>query len=186
MGNIFQEKAAKNDVLKQTSIAIANMDSAILYYDKAYKTLDDREVRKNKEYYQSYNRRDLRTGEFGVKLSDIQFDIEKRIQGLKERIDKVKMVKHFFSLSDDAYKRSNGMYVSLQSKYATLNQLFLRADDKTIEDLTTLSLRFDSCRKAFDQYKAASSSLGKTGYNQQVSLVEIADFRTDGREKICG
>src|SRR5687767_7092945 len=44
MGNIFQEKASKNDVLKQTQIAIANMDSAIVYYDKAYKALDDREV----------------------------------------------------------------------------------------------------------------------------------------------
>ena len=49
MGNIFQEKASKNDVLKQTRIVIANMDSAIVYFDKAHKSLDDREVRKNKE-----------------------------------------------------------------------------------------------------------------------------------------
>ena len=182
MGNIFQEKASKNDVLKQTAIAIANMDSAIFYYDKTHKALDDREVRRNKDYYQAYNRRDLRTGEFGVKLSDIQFDIEKRIEGLKERIDKVKMVKHFFSLADSSYQRSNALYLSLQNKFAKAEQLYLRADEQIIKDLTTLSLRFDSCTKAFSQYKSATSGLGKTGYNQQVSLKEIADFKTDGRD----
>src|SRR5687768_8952910 len=182
MGNIFQEKASKNDVLKQTAVAIANMDSAIFYYDKAYKILDEREVKRNKEYYQNYNRRDLRTGEFGAKLSDIQFDIEKRTEALKERIDKEKMVKYYFSLADSTYKKSNSLFVSLQQKFFSLNQLYLRADAQTVKELTTLSLRFDSCRKAFDHYKTASSSLGKTGYNQQTSLVEITDFKMDGRD----
>ena len=182
MGNIYQEKASKNDILKQTRITIVNMDSAIVYYDKAYKVLDDREVRRNKEYYQAYNRRDLRTGEFGVKLSDIQFDIEKRIEGLKERIDKVKMVKHFFSLADTTYQRSNALFLSLQNKFPSENQLYLRADDETVKDLTSLTVRFDSCVKAFEQYRTASSSLGKTGYNQQMSIAAIADFRKDGRE----
>lgn len=182
MGNIFQEKASKNDVLKQTSIAVANMDSAIFYYDKAYKTIDDREVRKNKDYYQSYNRRDLRTGEFGVKLSDIQFDIEKRIEGLKERIDKIKMVKYYFSLADSTYRRSNSLFLSLRKKYPAENQLYLRADEKTISDLTTLSLRFDSCTKAFERYQAATATAGKTGYNQKISLAEIVDFTADGSD----
>lgn len=182
MGNIFQEKASKNDVLKHTAVAIANMDSAISYYDKAYKILDEREVKRNKEYYQNYNRRDLRTGEFGVKLSDIQFDIQKRTEALKERIDKVKMVKYYFSLADSTYKRSNALFLSLQRKFPSLNQLYLRADVQTVKELSTLSLRFDSCRKAFDHYKTASSSLGKTGYNQQTSLAEIKDFKMDGRD----
>ena len=180
MGNIYQEKASKNDVLKQTAIAIANMDSAIFYYDKTRRTLDDREVRKNKEYYEAYNRRDLRTGEFGVKLSDIQFDIEKKIESLKERIDKVKMVRHFFSLADTTYKRSSSLFLSLQRKYPSLNQLYLRADESTLKDLTTLAARFDSCRKAFDHYKTASSSLGRSGYNQKLTISDIVDYKKDG------
>ncbi|HEU5148003.1 MAG TPA: hypothetical protein VFT90_14855, partial [Chryseosolibacter sp.] len=180
MGNIFQEKASKNDVLKQTAIAVANMDSAIFYYDKTRKTLDDREVRKNKEYYEAYNRRDLRTGEFGVKLSDIQFDIEKKIESLKERIDKVKMIRHFFSVADTTYKRSTALYLALQQKYPSLNQLYLRADQSTIKELETLAARFDSCAKAFEQYKIASSLLGKTGYNQTLTLKAITDFKKDG------
>ena len=180
MGTIFQEKASKNDILRHTEETIANMDSAIQFFGKARQILDEREVRKNKEYYQAYSRRDLRTGEFGVKLSDIQFDIEKKVEGLKERMASVRMVKHYFALADTAYRRSNRLFRSLQGKYASENQLYLRADAQTLKDLTTLSLRFDSCVKGFEHYKSASSHLGKTGYNQKLKLAEITDFKKHG------
>lgn len=182
MGNIFQEKAFKNDILKQTQTAIAHMDSAILFYGKAMQMIDEREVRRNKEYYQSYNRRDLRTGEFGVKLSDIQFDVEKKVEGLRERITNIKMVKHYFSLADSTYRKSNALFLSIQEKFPSENQFYLRADEQVLKDLTTLSVRFDSCLKAFDYYRSISSSLGKTGYHQKVSLQEITDFKKQGAE----
>jgi hypothetical protein len=182
MGIIFQEKAGKTDILKQTRLAIAYMDSSILFYDQAYKLIDDREVRRNKEYYQSYNRRDLRTGEFGVKLSDIQFDIEKKKEGLRERIDKVKMTRHYFSLADSMYKKSNALFTSLQKTYPSERQLYLRADETTVKSLQSLVARFDSCTKAFDTYKTSSSTLGKTGYNQTFQLMEVTDFQKDGAD----
>ncbi|HEX8039631.1 MAG TPA: hypothetical protein VF490_10790, partial [Chryseosolibacter sp.] len=180
MGNIFQEKAAKNDILKQTDIAVANMDSAILYFDKSYKLIDEREIRKNKEYYQAYNRRDLRTGEFGVKLSDVQFDIEKKIEGLKERIGQVKMAAHFFGLADATYRKANALFLTLQKKFPSEKQLYLRADERAIGDLSTLAVRFDSCVKAFENYRVVCSSMGKTGYNQNLALTDIVDFQQDG------
>lgn len=180
MGLIFQEKASKTDILKQTPAALANMDSSIRFFDQAYKLIDEREVRRNKEYYQAYNRRDLRTGEFGVKLSDIQFDIEKRKEGLRERIDKVKMVKHYFSLADTLYKKTNALYGAIRKTFPTERQLYLRADENTLKELTTLAMRFDSCTKAFEHYKASSSNLGKTGYNQEMTLTEIVDYTKDG------
>ena len=182
MGNIHHEKALKSDILKQTAASIAHMDSAILFFNKAKSLLTEKEVRKNRDYYQAYNRRDLRTGEFGVKLSDIQFDLEKKVEGLKERIDKLKMVKHYFTLTDSTYNRALTRYTAVQAKFASQNQLYLRADEQLLKDLTSLSLRFDSCVTAFDHYKSAASNLGKTGYNQQLSLREIGDFKSDGRE----
>jgi hypothetical protein len=180
MGIIFQEKSAKMDILKQTPTIIAYIDSAIINYDKAYKTIDDREVRKNDEYYQAYNRRDLRTGEFGVKLSDIQFDIEKRVQALKERIGLLKMVKNYFVLADTCYKKANAVYASLRQNYPIERQLYLRADEATLKELASLTNKFDSCTKAFESYKSAASGLGRTGYNQTIGLMEINDFAVDG------
>lgn len=180
MGIIFQEKAGKMDVLKQTKLSIANMDSAILFYDKAYATITEKEVKRNDEYYQAYNRRDLRTGEFGVKLSDIQFDLEKKKEGLRERIDKVKMVKFYFTLSDSLYKRSNKLYRTIQDAFPGEKEFYLRADDHTIAELSKLAVRFDSCVRAFDAYKSSSSLLGKTGYNQVLTSNDITNLKKDG------
>jgi tetratricopeptide (TPR) repeat protein len=182
MAIIFQEKSSKTDILKQTPVMLSCMDSAIYYYDKANKTIDDREVRKNKDYYQSYNRRDLRTGEFGVKLSDIQFDIQKKIEGLREKIDQVKMVKHYFSLADTLYKKSNILFGDIQRAYPSERQLYLRADEGSIKNLQALSARFDSCSRAFQSYKGSANTLGKTGYNQTFEPREIADYSKEGRD----
>lgn len=180
MGIIFQDRAIRSDVLKATKASIVNMDSAILFYGKTLAIITDKEVRRNDEYYQMYNRRDLRTGEFGVKLSDIQFDLQKRTETLKERIDKVKMVKYHFTLADSLYKKTNALYVALQAAYPGQNEMYLSADDKTIKDLGVMITRFDSCAKAFEFYKSSSTALGKIGYNQTLALKEIHDFKTDG------
>ncbi|HEY0654553.1 MAG TPA: hypothetical protein VGD65_15560 [Chryseosolibacter sp.] len=183
MGIIYQEKATKTDVLKQTPSVLSFMDSAIFFYNKATTVIDEKEVRRNKEYYQVYNRRDLRTGEFGVKLSDIQFDIEKKKEALKERTDKVKMLKHYFVLADSLYKRSNALFLAVKNTFGTEKNLFLRADENTVRQLTSLSLRFDSCAKAFDNYKSMTANLGRTGYNQIWSLTEIENMQKQGSER---
>ena len=180
MGIIYQEKSAKDDVLKQTTRAIANMDSAIFFYDKAYKSINEKELKRNDEFYQAYNRRDLRTGEFGVKLSDIQFDLEKKKEGLKERIDRVKMVKYYFSLADTLYKRSTRLFATIKDKYPEEKSLYLRADADLIKSLTALSVRFDSCVKVFENYRSSSTTIGRTGYDQALVLKDILNYATDG------
>lgn len=182
MGIIYQEKSTKTDVLKQTPVVLGYMDSAIFFYSKAYTVIDEKEVRRNKEYYQVYNRRDLRTGEFGVKLSDIQFDIDKKRETLKERIDKVKMLKQYFTLADSLYKGSNALFVALKNKFGNERSLLLRADETTLKQLGALSVRFDSCVKAFDNYKSMTTNLGRTGYNQVWSLTEIDHMEKQGSE----
>lgn len=182
MGAIYEDKISNDDILVQTDRAIQHMDSAILYYDKTIKLLTDKELRKNKEYYESYNKRDLSTGEFGVKLDYIQFDLEKRISGLKEQIDKIKMVKYYFTLSENLYKKSQEMFFSIQGAYPGYREMYLRADESTIKNLSVLSHRFDSCAKAFDNYKTSLSNYGKNKYNQRWDLRNIENFKNDGKE----
>jgi hypothetical protein len=181
MGIIFQEKALKDDVLKQTKLSLAHMDSAHLYFTKAYQTITEKEIKKNDELYQSYNRRDLRTGEFGVKLSDVQFDMEKRMEGLKERIDRVKMIKHYFVLADTLYKKSVALYGTIVAPFENDKEFFLRANEGTIKSLSLLSSRFDSCTKAFEQYRGSLATIGKSGYAPSLTKVEIKNFRAEGK-----
>ncbi|WP_276373703.1 hypothetical protein [Chryseolinea sp. H1M3-3] len=180
MGIIYQEKSAKDDVLKQTKRSINNMDSAIYFYDKAFKSITEKELKRNDEFYQAYNRRDLRTGEFGVKLSDIQFDLEKKMEGLRERIDRVKMVKHYFTLADTLYKRCVAAFTSIKKAYPEEQSLYLRADENLLKKLNALAVRFDSCVKTFENYRSSSTTIGRTGYDQALSLNDINNYATDG------
>ncbi len=180
MGITFQEKASKLDVLKETEIMAQNMDSAILFYDKANKTIDEKEIKRNSEYYEAYNRRDLRTGEFGVKLSDVKFDLEKKIQGMKERKESIKKLKEYYLSSELLYSEATARFKFMQSKYATQRGVFLQSTEKTVIELQHITDAFDSLLIAFEDYKNTSQVIGKTGYNQTLNLQPIKDFEKDG------
>jgi hypothetical protein len=180
MGIVFQDKLAKIDPLTHTESLVATMDSAVLFLDKSYKTINDRELRKNDEYYEAYMRRDLRTGKFVIKLSDVQLDIETRINSLKTRKEKVKLLKGYFVESTQAYTRTNGRYKTLHSKYGAEREFFLRSDDEMLVALKRIAVNFDSAITAFENYKSVSKELGKTGYNHVIDLQEIKDIKRDG------
>ena len=180
MGIIYQEKSVKNDVLKQTDLLINNIDSAIFFYNTSFPKITEKDVKKNDENYLMYTRRDLRTGEFGIKLSDIQLDIETRIKALKERKEKFKALVNYYQQAEAIYKRANSYYKNLQSKFNTKKDLYLQADDRLILELDQLATTFDSSQVAFKNYKTTSQALGKTGYNQIIDLQEIKDFKKEG------
>lgn len=180
MAIILHEKALADDVLKDTEKALNDIDSAIFYYTKAAGGINEKEIKKNKDYYTAYSRRDLRSGEFGVSLSDVQLEIETKIISLRERIDKVKMVKYYFVKSEELYKKSQQIYAELNRSFNNERELYLRATEADIAKLKDLSLRFDSCSRIFENYRSSLSNLGKTKYNQVWTLTEIKNFKEDG------
>jgi hypothetical protein len=180
MGIIYHEKSLKGDILRSAQEVLNHMDSAIYFYDKAYKSVDERELKRNKDYYAMYFRRDLRTGEYGVKLSDVQFEIEKSTDAMKERIDKVKMVNHYFTQAEQLYKRSAELFATIQSSFGSEKELYLRSDEETLKLLGALAVRFDSCSKAFEHYKVSLSNITKAGYNQTWDPKPVKDFKKDG------
>ncbi|HTH56257.1 MAG TPA: hypothetical protein VL728_09440 [Cyclobacteriaceae bacterium] len=180
MGIVFQDKLMKVDPLLQTDIHSAIVDSALINYDKAFKTITDKELRKNDEYYEAYMRRDLRTGKFVIKLSDVQLDIETRMKNLRERKEKVQQLKKYFDESSSSYAKAGTVFKSLLQTYGSERSFFLRADEKMIDNLKRLGMVFDSTTAAFEKYKATSKDIGKTGHDQVFTLQEIKDMKRDG------
>lgn len=181
MGIIYQEKTSKDDILKDAQGALNHIDSALFFYDKAYKTISDKEFKgSSKDYYVMYNNRNLRTGEFGAKLPDVQFDIEKRTAAMRERRDKISLVKLYFAQTEDLYKRSNELFKVIQHAFPGEREFYLRTDDQVLKQLSVLAARYDSSKKAFDHYKASAGQIGKIGYNHSWNVKEINDFKSDG------
>lgn len=179
MGLIYQDRATKLDYLKQTRELVTMIDSAVYFYEKASKGITEKELSRNDEYYQMYNRRDLRTGKFGVKLSDVQLDLENKMK-LKERGTQILTLKAQFLAAENCYKRAEILFDKIQKTYPGQKEFFLRADDQLIIDLRRLAQVYDSCHMNFNDYKATSQTLGRTGYNQDLDPEEIKDFKKDG------
>lgn len=55
-------------------------ESAKMYFDKALNLIDQKELDKNDKYYALWNRRNLRTGKYGVALDDVRLDVEERLK----------------------------------------------------------------------------------------------------------
>lgn len=184
MGLIYEFNGLRNDVLKENRKSISNLDSALFFLDKAFKTITEKELKRNDEYYETFRRRDLRTGENNITLSNVQFFIEKKQQAIRERSDKVKLVNYYFTLSDSLYKKSQFVFLDLQGKFGTTRSLLLKGDETTISTLSALADRFDSCVKAFDIYQTNLQSLGKTNYAQQLELKEFELLERDGQGEV--
>ncbi|MFM8851441.1 MAG: hypothetical protein ACKOE5_13735 [Cytophagales bacterium] len=180
MGILFQEKAMNNDVLKNTDQIVTQCDSAVMFLDKAYNMVTEKELRKNDDYYQMYSRRDLRTGEFGVKLSDVRLDLENRVTSLKDRKDKVKIAKNSFLACERQYGSAVKIFVDLRSSYGSDKEFLLRSNDAMGTNLEKLIVYFDSTMASLNTFKAALKKIGKTPYNPIVDIREIANFKQDG------
>jgi hypothetical protein len=181
MGFILQEKSMKADVLKEADKVSQNADSAIIFLQRAHTAITEKEIKRNDEYYQSYSRRDQRTGEYGIKMSDIHLDIEKRIEGLKSRKDNVQALRSQFVSWERLYHASAVEFKTIQEAFPGEKEFLLQSDQKTIDQLKAIQTHFDSCTLMFAAYKTTLSHLGKTKYNQHFDARKIVNFKTDGQ-----
>ncbi|MBL7846541.1 MAG: hypothetical protein JNL40_03660 [Cyclobacteriaceae bacterium] len=176
MGLILEDKAAHADILKETERYSSLLDSAVLYFALANKGMTEKEVSRNEDYYQMYNRRDLRTGNFGVKHSDVLLDIETRMK-LKDRAKLALKLKSQFKAAEASYLQSLRLYGKIQALYPDMKQLYLQSDDSLTLRLNHLASVYDSCHIHFNDYKATAKVMGKIGYNQDLNPQDILDFK---------
>ncbi|MGB3466148.1 MAG: hypothetical protein WBA74_12800, partial [Cyclobacteriaceae bacterium] len=80
MAIMLESKISELDVVEDSTRMIRYSDSIRTYYTHAKTYITDKELKKRDEYYQAYYRRDLRTGEFTIKKSLIDADIEKKLK----------------------------------------------------------------------------------------------------------
>ncbi|HEX7015703.1 MAG TPA: hypothetical protein VF191_09345 [Cyclobacteriaceae bacterium] len=184
MGIIYQEKAAACHVLRETQSLVSYADSAIHCFDKTVSLLTERELKRNAEYYQAYNRRDLRTGEFGIALSDIQFDLQKRKEALLTRSAAAKMIRHHFESADSLYGVCTAAYQTLTQSHPTEADLFLRASDSTVALLDNLASKFDAAVKAIRLYQSSMTTPGVPAYRHDFKMRPIADYPTEGSDRV--
>ena len=173
MALMFEFKANRNDILTQNQLLVNNIDSAVYYFSLAKNMIDEKEISKNDDYYQIYSRRDLRTGKFGIKLSDIHFEIENKVNTLAEQKNSITNLFAHYSKTEKFYNEADSIFLLLQNKYGNQNSLMLKAEDADITNLKLLAIKFDSVRYNFNQYKSYLEKFPESTYNQKITVMEV-------------
>jgi hypothetical protein len=184
MGIVYQDKSQRNDILKQPDALRINIDSAIFFFEKVAPMITERELKKHEDNYNLYLRRDVRTAEFAVKLSDVTLDIETRLKNMRERKEKVKSLNEHFRSAERQYNTTQVNYSKIQKQFASEKEFYLRMDDAVIQDLKRIGLTYDSAQVSFKNYRDVLETMGKVPYNQVITLSEITNFKKDGNTEV--
>ncbi len=176
MGLMLEHKLNNLDLLKEPGAIVAKADSAILYLNKAYALINEKEVKKHDDdYYELFKRRNLRTGKFEVILSDVQLDIEDRKNILKAKKTGIVSISGAFNKASGFYEKAIINYQELKQKYKDELSLSLGADDSTVLVINTISFQYDSALVYFKKY-VELKKLFKTKNETVIIIKPIEDF----------
>ena len=178
MAFLYQYKMDQLDMLKDAQLYNVYVDSTIQYFKRANLLITNKEVKKREEYYEDYYRRDLRTGKYGVKLADIQFDIEKKITELQERIKRVKNMKKYFDGFTNSYDSISLIYQELGDEFSGYNHFLLTSLDTHVEQLQRMIETYDEMTKNYDSYTKTVLQLEDAPYNQELDIKPVDEFES--------
>lgn len=180
MGLMLEHQFLAYDIIDDSSKIYTSGDSAILFLEKAKTLITEKELKKNDEYYQAFFRRDLRTGEFGIKVSDVHLDIEKKVEVIGQRINDVKTINRSLSQIEAKYAQALEKFTTISTNHEDYNSFLLSVSSDEQTELTNIqTLASDANEKAKSIQKIAEK-LGSAKYQQEIELKPIDDFRKDG------
>lgn len=178
MGLIMQRKFDQQYILSDTAALFDYADSASFYFTEAIKYIDDRELRKNDEYYQSFYRRDLRTGEFGIKLSDVHLDIEKLIEEVEGRAAKIRRIHNLMAELKAVDSIAISAFNTLVLEFDSYNDFLLSAGLPEITELGDLESSDVSIKEIADEIIKLAEQLKVDGIFLEAAFEPITDFAT--------
>ncbi len=163
----------EGDVILDTTNTFAKGDTAIAFYRLAKNLITEKELKKNDEYYQSFYRRDLRTGKFGIKLSDVHLDIEKKIESIENRITLSRNLHLLLASVKETESSLVSVYNSLVNSYTGYIDFVMGAGPDEITNLGTLSdFQFTIIDKS-KEIKDLANQLGITDKYQSLEFVDL-------------
>lgn len=182
MGFWLESRFLEFDVVDDSSRVYEVGDSAIFYLEKAKTLITEKELKKKDEYYQSFFRRDLRTGEFGIKVSDVHLDIEKKVEAIETRIADVKEMHKRVVKIEESQSSAIEAYKSLTSQFSEYNNMLIGADEEIQSSISVIEESGRQSVETANGVKEIAEKLGSEKYSQNPNLKSIENFGIDGLE----
>lgn len=169
------------NLIADSSLLLNHIDSSVIFLSRAKALITEKELKKKDEYYQAFYRRDLRSGEFGIKVSDVHLDIEKKMQKLRKLKKNASIIYQSLIIANNDYTTSNEEFRHLATTAASEEEFMLLATDEQIASLDDFIKRGDNVKKAFEDIRQAVSVIRVKGYSPELEIIPINDFLVDGK-----
>jgi len=185
MAKMLQSYMNAENIITNSTRIVELADSVIIYYDNALRLNTEKYVEKkhDDDYYADFRRRDLRTGKFTVKLSDVQLDIEER----KKKIEKFKvdlaMLHQHFNASIGYYDSCYIAYSNISKKVESKNLLYFTSGAVELQILRDIASNYDSSIYNLNTYLTIMKGMGKNAINQEKVVNTIENYPFDGQSK---
>lgn len=181
MAFIFHKNSDNTDILLNSEEYINHVDSAVMFYEKSKLYLDEKEVsKKNKDYYVAYQRRDIRTGKFGIKLADVILDIDNRIKSITERKNLVQELKIYHEKALSNYQQAQSEFKKIKDEYPSQKVLYLRSNEALTKRLDDVASNAQLALENVNAFEATIKKIPKSGYHPAIHVREIIDYEKDG------
>lgn len=176
MAKVYDLRAREADVLKETALRTAYCDSAIVFYHRSNSLIDERELKKNDEFYQEFNRRDLRTGKFGISLSDVQFDLDQKIEAVKKLKSLGNALSAHFNAFSAAYDSCIAIYGKAKEELGSEEVLQLAGATVIDGPFQQLKQQYDTFQIRFNSYRNTLSEMENPSYSQRTKVIGLDGF----------
>ena len=184
VGLYYEELVNNYHIITDSTAILGASDTAVTYLTKAKTLITDKELKKNDEFYQDFYRRDLRTGDFGIKISDVQLDIEKKLQSLRNINKYAKTIYANLYAINNANATSLAAYKAFTQSYKDINDLYLMAGESLKDSLVTIMDKNTEIKEKFESVRDAVSRTGKKGYSPELEWKTISSYGEDGLTEV--
>ncbi|HET8860593.1 hypothetical protein [Marivirga sp.] len=175
-GEIIVSKLDSVEIFPTTEKYDSMANIAIAAYKKSISLIDDREVRKNGDYYAAYNRRDLRTGKFGIKKSDITLDYENKIAAVTDEKLLIEEIHKLKNQSEEKYQEFASLISNLQMRFPTESNFILQAITSDFEDVNRIVKKYTDFVDSFRLFVDQLNELNHPAYDASLNIVEIENW----------
>ncbi|SMG12774.1 hypothetical protein SAMN05661096_00539 [Marivirga sericea] len=175
-GEIIVSKLDSTEIFPTTAKYDSMVNKAIAAYKKSIELVDDRELRKNDEYYAAYNRRDLRTGKFGIKKSDIHLDYENKIKAASKKKETVLRIHELKEKSVQQYDNLNKEVLELYESFPDESSFLLRSNADSKKTLVEVEESYATFVTTYKQFVEQLNSLNNPAYNPELKFVDITNW----------
>lgn len=182
MAMLLETKIENLNIIDDSTKIIRYCDSIELFYNKAKTFITEKELKKRDEFYKNYYRRDLRTGEFTIKKSDIDGDIEKKIVYYDEVKSGAKFLAVKLPALEKSMRLSKELYAGLTEGFSSKSGFALSLNKELLEALDNLKEQNNTSVSLVSTIQNKIASLPDLGFNSDEEILPVTNIETDGKE----